>query len=134
MAGGALLRHAIGISDNDSTGATSTVSVYLVPKDISEAASQQINQGLRQSLERAGFGQPDEVIEEKYPTSDPWRIVAPGVIVRTTEYQERYAPLELSDLRQRMSPDMFSAYVRHIGSIVGRSMVDANELIHDRDV
>jgi hypothetical protein len=135
MAGAGLLRRTIDVLDNDHTGVANTVSVNLVPRDVLEAASQQINLGLRLALERAGFQQPDEVIEaEKPPPADPWRIVAPGVIVRDTEYQVRYAPLGLSDLGQRMSPDVFSAYVRHVGAIEGYDNVDVNELVRDRDV
>lgn len=89
---------------------------------------QQINGILIESLERSGFHQPDEVIEDTKPPPATWVTVAPGIIVRAAEYEERYAGIDLEGLRARMTPTLFEAFVRHIGSIPGRPDLDVDEM------
>jgi hypothetical protein len=56
------------------------------------------------------------------------RAVAPGVAVDSDEYEKRYGALDLEGLRNRMSPELFKAFVRHIGSIPGHPDLDVSEI------
>lgn len=64
---------------------------------------------------------------------DAWHIVAPGIIVRAAEYEARYSFLNLPEFRLRMSPEVFRAFVRHIGGIEGPDNVDVNQLSKEQD-
>lgn len=92
---------------------------------------QQIDDLLRRSLGQSGFWQPDVVPEREYP---PPRkrldavVVAPGILVWGDEYEQRYGGIDLEKFRQRMSPDLFKAFVRHVGSIPGYPDLDVNEI------
>lgn len=87
------------------------------------------NAGLQKSLQARGYNQPNEVIEGKEQSADRWKIIAPGIIVRSSEFDARYGFLDLPSLRQRMTPQIFRAFVRHIGAIEGPERVDVNELL-----
>lgn len=53
----------------------------------------------------------------------------PGVrVIPYKEYQTRYSSLNLLELERRMRPEVFRAFVKHIGSIEGPQDVDVNEL------
>ena len=92
---------------------------------------QQIDEVLRRSLERSGFRQPKEPLEGTGAPS-PKRVkavvVAPGIMVWEDEYEKRYGGIDLERFRQQMPPDLFKAFVRHIGSIPGHPDLDVNEL------
>ena len=63
---------------------------------------------------------------------EEWRNVAPGIIVSASEYEARYGHLDLTDLQRRMTPAVFNAFVRTIGSIASSSNFDVNELLGRR--
>lgn len=65
------------------------------------------------------------------PTKDLWRMIAPGVMVRDSEYQLRFGHLDLETLRSQLSPAKFAAFVRHIGVVRGREDSDVAAQIHD---
>jgi hypothetical protein len=87
-----------------------------------------ISSELRRGLQRAGYAQPEEVIEERARVPERWVIIAPGIMVRPEEYRERYAALDLESLRERMSPSVFAAFVRHVGCVSGREELDIDDL------
>ena len=93
-----------------------------------ERVWQQINGILIETLERSGFRPPNEVIEQTKPPPATWVTVAPGIIVRTDEYEERFGGIDLEELKGRMTPALFEAFVRHIGSIPGRPDLDVDEI------
>jgi hypothetical protein len=100
-------------------------------------AWQQFNSALRLGLANLGFPQ-TEVIDEFMPpaTACPaFVVVAPGIVVRADEYEERYAGIDLEGLRGRMTPAVFKAFVRHLGSIRGTPDLDVDEIatIPERD-
>jgi len=90
---------------------------------------QQFDDAIRGSLERSGFRQP-EVVEQREPLRRTWGavVVAPGILVRADEFEERYGGIDLQGLRSRMTPALFKAFVRHIGSIPGRPDLDVDEI------
>jgi hypothetical protein len=55
-------------------------------------------------------------------------VVAPGILVRGDEFEERYGGIDLEGLRGRMTPALFKAFVRHIGSIPGRPDLDVDKI------
>ena len=69
--------------------------------------------------------------KERPPLANAWHFVAPGIIVRESEFQARYGFLDLDTLRRRMRPEVFEAFVRHIGAIECRQGLDANELLKE---
>ena len=81
-------------------------------------------------MHRAGYEQPTSLLGVRAlpPEQDTWRIVAPGVIVRPKEYEARFGRLDLENLKRRMRPEVFVAFVRHIGVIQGPANVDVNDL------
>jgi hypothetical protein len=83
-------------------------------------------------MELAHLGFPQtEVIKEFRPPARARPsviVVAPGIAVRSDEYEERYAGIDLEGLRGRMTPAMFKAFVRHLGSIPGRPDLDVDEI------
>ena len=127
MSGTSIAREALNVTDE---GQATYVSVGV----INEAAEWQDRFGhaLRRVLAQAGYPQPNEFIEEiRAPSPDPWRVVAPGVAVRASEYAVRYAHLDLEALRNRLSPEVFRAFVRHAGAIRGPEDVDVTLLVNE---
>ena len=127
MSGGTLLRDSPGLERNLEGSTYMSVTVGLEP-----TPWEQFGTGLRRTLQAIGYDQPNELIEEERPLlGNAWRLVAPGIVVRESEFQARYGFLDLDTLRQRMRPELFQAFVRHIGAIEGRHGVDADELLRD---
>jgi hypothetical protein len=92
---------------------------------------QRFNDAIRGSLEQSGFRQPEvEVIEQREPLRRTWGavVVAQGILVRADEFEERYGGIDLQGLKARMTPAIFKAFVRHIGSIPGRPDLDVDEI------
>ena len=90
---------------------------------------QQFDDAIRGGLERSGFPQPEEFKPE--PERRGWLgavVVAPGIMVRADEFEERYGGIDLQGLKARMTPALFKAFVRHIGSIPGRPDLDVDEI------
>lgn len=54
--------------------------------------------------------------------------VAPGVMVWDDEYEERFGWLDLEQYKQRMSPELFKVFVRHMGAIPGHPDLDVCKL------
>ena len=93
--------------------------------------SQQLHEGLVRSLEGSGYQQSGEAVEAEYSsTLHEWRVVAPGMIVRPSEYESRYGFLDLPSLRERMKPPVFLAFVRSIGIIDAIPDTDVNDLFN----
>lgn len=87
----------------------------------------QIDDILRSSLERSGFRQPDRLPTGEYlpPRKRGGAVVvAAGIMVWADEYEQRYNGIDLEGFRHRMSPELFKAFVRHIGSIPGHPDLD----------
>lgn len=51
-------------------------------------------------------------------------VVASGIVVGAEEYEIRYAQLDLEGLRSKLSPELFRAFVRHIGVVRGWEDLD----------
>jgi hypothetical protein len=51
--------------------------------------------------------------------------------MREAEYLARFDGVDLLSLRQRMEPQVFIAFVRHLGVIEGREGTDADDLVRD---
>jgi len=92
----------------------------------------QVNELLRTSLHRSGFPQPTpEPLQERYEEVErpSLIIVAPGIALQATEYEDRYGGIDLTYYREHMSPELFRAFVRRIGSIKGRPDLDVGEFV-----
>ena len=82
----------------------------------------QIDYILRQSFETPSTQRSGQSERIKYSQ------VAPGIIVKEDEYAQRYAGIDLDRLRQRMSPELFKVFVRHIGSIPGHPDLEISRI------
>ena len=51
-------------------------------------------------------------------------VVAPGIAVDAEEYEIRYGQLDLEGLRSNIAPELYQAFVRHIGVIHGWEDLD----------
>lgn len=108
------------------------VSVWLEGPESAAWSPDRLNASLRANLARANHPQPNEIVEERVESADdPWRIVAPGIAVRASEYEARFAHLDLESLKNRLTPQAFRAFVRHIGIIQGPDDVDVNLLVNE---
>jgi len=97
----------------------------------------QINELLRISLHRSGFPQPSaDLIQQSYEEMErpSLIVVATGIAVQAGEYTERYGSIELEYFREHMSPEMFKAFVRHIGSIKGRPDLNIGEFVDTPEI
>ena len=129
MSGVGLARQSLNVTE-DYKDPVTYVSVGVV--DEGARWRDKLETDLRINLAQAGYPQPNEVIEEiRAPSPDPWRVVAPGVTVRASEYAVRYAHLDLEALRDRLSPEVFRAFVRHAGAIRGPEDVDVTLLVNE---
>ncbi len=80
------------------------------------------------SLRESGFPQPVQTVAESLEL--PVQIVvAPGIVVGGAEYQQRYDGIDLEQYRQQMSPELFKAFVRHIGCIPGMPDLDLSDIV-----
>ncbi|MBA7653113.1 hypothetical protein ES703_60956 [subsurface metagenome] len=108
------------------------VSVKLLDmiKDTSSPVWRQINDILSNSLSDAGFPQPVQtaVRDWRTPLELPV-VVAPGIVVGDDEYKQRYGDIDLEQYRQQMSPELFKAFVRHIGRIPGKPDLDLSDIV-----
>ena len=92
----------------------------------------QINKLLRTSLNSSGLPQPSaDIIQQRCEEMQRplFIVVAPGIAVQADEYEERYGSIDLEYYREHMSPEMFKAFVRNIGSIRGRKDLDVGEFV-----
>ena len=131
-------RRGIGVSsepyDSDvrQGGARPSITVRPESGERPSDLGRRFNDVLRGSLERSGFPQPGEPEEFKpEPERRGWLgavVVAPGIMVRADEFEERYGGIDLQGLKARMTPAIFKAFVRHIGSIPGRPDLDVDEI------
>ncbi len=103
-----------------------------VIKNIDSLAWRQIDDILRSSLSESGFPQPVET------AVGDWRllldlpgpiVVAPGIVVENDEYKQRYGDIDLEQCRQQMSPELFKAFVRHIGRIPGTPDLNLSDIV-----
>lgn len=91
-----------------------------------------INESLRKSLKSSGFPQPSaDSIQQHYEEMErpSLIVVATGIAVTAGEYEERYGSIDLEYYRENMSPEMFKAFVRNIGSIRGRADLNVGEFV-----
>lgn len=101
-------------------------------KDLGSLAWRQINDLLCASLRDSGFPQP-------VGTSAPGLyapleisttvVVAPGIVVDGDEYERRYGSVDLEQCKRQMSPELFKAFVRHIGCIPGTPDLDLGDIV-----
>jgi hypothetical protein len=97
----------------------------------------QINELLRTSLDRSGFPQPSvDVIQQGYREMErpSLVVVARGIAVQAGEYEERYGSIDLKYYQEHMSPELFRAFVRHIGSIRGRPDLNIGEFVDTPEI
>lgn len=71
---------------------------------------------------------------EEARRQEPWVFVAPGSYVKKSEYQRRFGEVDLDYYRQRMSPKLFTAFVRHMGAVPGFPGLDVTELTTPPDL
>lgn len=96
-----------------------------------------INEMLRNSLRSSGFPQlsADSIWQRYEEMERPSLIVvAPGIAVEADEYEERYGSIDLGYFRAHMSPEMFKAYVRNIGSIKGSPELNISEFVDTPEI
>jgi hypothetical protein len=88
----------------------------------------QFSDAVRYDAATLGFTQPNTDVRERRPILQTVGgvVVAPGIIVTVGEYEERYGGIDLGELRGRMTPGVYKAFVRYIGSIRGREDLDVN--------
>ena len=101
-----------------------------VIKDTGSLAWRQINDILSSSLSESGFPQPVQtaVRDWRTPLELPV-VVAPGIVVGSEEYKQRYGSIDLEQYRQQMSPELFKAFVRHIGRIPGTPDLNLGDIV-----
>ncbi len=99
-------------------------------EDTGSLAWRQINDILCSSLSESGFPQPVEtaVRDWRTPLELPV-VVAPGIVVGREEYKQRYGSIDLEQYRQQMSPELFKAFVRHIGRIPGTPDLELGDIV-----
>lgn len=108
--------------------------------DIEESGTlvwDQINELLRTSLDRSGFHQPSvDVIQQGYREMErpSLIVVARGIAVQAGEYEERYGSIDLKYYQEHMSPELFRAFVRRIGSIKGRPDLNIGEFVDTPEI
>ncbi|MBC8275208.1 MAG: hypothetical protein H8E40_09610 [Chloroflexi bacterium] len=101
-----------------------------VIKDAGSPAWRQINDILCTALSEAGFPQPVQTAVSDWHTPlELPVVVAPGIVVGSEEYRERYGGIDLEQYRQQMSPELFKAFVRHIGRIPGTRDLDLGDIV-----
>jgi hypothetical protein len=106
-------------------------------EDIGTVFWDQINKLLRSSLRRSGFPQPsEENIQQSYEEIETPSliVVAPGIMVEADEYEERYSSIDLKYYKEHMSPELFRAFVRRIGSINGRPDLNIGEFVDTPEI
>lgn len=106
------------------------VNFQPVIEDTSSLAWRQVNDILCSSLSDAGFPQPVQtaVRDWRTPLELPV-VVAPGIVVGSEEYKQRYGSVDLEQYRQQMSPELFKAFVRHIGRIPGTPDLNLGDIV-----
>lgn len=95
-------------------------------------AWRQIGDILTNSLRESGFPQPVEPAEGDWHTLLELPVpivVAPGIVVGSDEYEQRYGGIDLEQYRQQMSPELFKAFVRHIGRIPGTPALNLGDIV-----
>jgi hypothetical protein len=136
MSTATLVRDRIGVwsETHESRDLPPTPSIRVQPREAARSdVWRQFRDALRHGAELAGFAQPDTLDTGHTPPPNEWSTpitVAPGIIVRALDYEERYAGIDLEGLRARMTPQVFHAFVRYIGSVPGRENLDV-DLISD---
>jgi hypothetical protein len=55
-------------------------------------------------------------------------MVAPGIVMSSDEYQERFQDIDLEQVRKRMNPEIFKAFVRYMGLIPGDPRVNIAQI------
>jgi len=119
------------VGSKHSPSSTGSVSLRFGGRGHGDSpVQQQIDEIIRSSLEQAGFPQPNELAGEGHctpPKTVGVIAVAQGIAVRSDEYEERYGSIDLDDFRRHMSPELFSAFVRHIGAIPGHRDLDVTQ-------
>lgn len=131
---GYLAVRSFGFNNESSVNATEAASQVLVgiareEEDQAGSFWDQVNSNLRRIISPSGLNTRDV---SEHVGLMPWRtksvLVAPGVLVGVEEYEQRYAEIDLEELRQTLSPDLFKAFVSHVGSIPGHPELDISEI------
>ena len=92
---------------------------------------QQVQDVLRATLWSTGLAEPYPSARQERTLSEiafKRVTVAPGVLVSGHEYEERYGGFDVEQFKRQMSPELFKAFVRHIGVIPGDRDLDVNDL------
>lgn len=99
---------------NDADGST------LIWKQINEMLENSVPSSMPQQQGEC-YGVEQRRVEDKI-------LLAPGIVVSNSEYQERFRDIEVERYKKEMSPEIFKVFVRHIGAIHGTSKLDISEL------
>jgi hypothetical protein len=98
---------------------------------------QQVDRIVRTALGHSGMRQrgaetyqPNEFFgRTPFETGAAHRImVAPGIVMSSDEYQERFQDIDLEQVRKRMNPEIFKAFVRYMGLIPGDPRVNIAQI------
>ena len=112
MAGASLLGRPNAVDTTETREMGQTAYVQLGVAAGPQALFEQVHGTFANILAQANYPQPQEYIQEKPATdNDPWRIVAPGIAMRSSEMEERFGYFDFGDLRRRMTPEVFAAFV-----------------------
>ena len=104
--------------DRELTSKSSTPGILFTPKNLDKDDTDWLR----------GILDGGDVQEEEPRHEEPWVYVAPDFYVKKSEYQRRYGEIDLEFYRQRMSPALFTAFVRHMGVVPGSPGLDVVEL------
>lgn len=106
-------------------------------EDVGTLVWNKINESLRTSLKSSGFPQPSaDPIRQRYEEMErpSLIVVARGIAVQAGEYEERYGSIDLKYYQEHMSPALFRAFVRRIGSIKGRPDLNIGEFVDTPEI
>jgi hypothetical protein len=105
--------------------------------DLGTRMWRQVDGIVRATLGHSGAGQggaetyqPNEFSRRTpFDTGATHRItVAPGIVMSPDEYQERFQDIDLEQVRKRMNPEIFRAFVRYMGLIPGDPRVNIAQI------
>jgi len=77
-----------------------------------------------QIREMIGFNVSTRPDESTRPVSTDVRVIAPGVVMTSGEFERRFGEVALGGYRDTMDPAVFAHFVRFAGLISGRSSLD----------
>ncbi len=134
MSTATMTRNRIGMTADIDDGRSPSRRLEFEPsgKDAGADDWERFSQNVVKSAERwltqesGGREAPAPRSEDPKTASSREITVAPGIVVSPGEFAERYGGLDLDRLRATMKPEIFNAFVRHIGAVTGREDLDVD--------